>query len=200
MQKSSRFPLILLGLYIVVFLICAVHPYDRSVWFAENLPIWIVVGGLFWLSREYRFSNASYLWMAIFPLLHTIGGHYTFERVPFDLVTDLFGFERNHFDRIAHFSVGLYAYPFAEFLRYREMIKTKWVIFFFPFCFILALAGFYEMLEWLYAISADPKAGIAVLGSQGDVWDAQKDMLADSLGALFVLGIGGVSRVWTREA
>lgn len=195
----KKLPYFLLALYALVFLGAAIKPYDRGVWFAENLPIWIVVTAIILLSRHYRFTNTSYVFMAIFPILHTIGGHYTFERVPFDFVTDLFGFSRNHFDRLAHFSVGFYAYPFAEYLAKKEAIAARWVVYFFPFCFILALAGFYEIAEWLYAVSADPDAGVAVLGSQGDQWDAQKDMLADSLGALCVLVYAAVSRSFGRR-
>lgn len=185
-------PTLLLAAYFLLSIVCAINPYDRSVWWAENVPIWIVVAIIALFTRAHRFSNTSFVLMAIFPLLHTIGGHYTFERVPFGFITELFGFARNHFDRIAHFSVGFFAYPFAEYLRNKLRVENAGIVYFFPFCFILALAGFYEIVEWLYAVSADPEAGIAVLGSQGDVWDAQKDMLADSLGALFVLLYAGL--------
>jgi putative membrane protein len=116
--------------------------------------------------------------------LHTIGGHFTFALVPFDWVTDTFGFERNHYDRVAHFSVGFWAFPIAEILHRRNLVNTKWILYLFPVFSIVTLAGAYEVFEWLYAVSADPAAGIAVLGSQGDIWDAQKDILADTLGAL----------------
>jgi putative membrane protein len=117
-------------------------------------------------------------------VLHTIGGHFTFERVPFDWITQLFGFERNHYDRLAHFSVGFYAYPIAEILLMKKMVRSRAVLYLFPIFTIFAVASGYEIIEWWYAISADPSAGAAVLGSQGDVWDAQKDMLADALGAV----------------
>jgi len=125
--------------------------------------------------------------MAVFITLHTIGGHYTFERVPFDWFTDTFGFERNHYDRIAHFSVGFYAYPIAEILFRNKLVNSSWVLYLFPLFSIISVAGVYELFEWQYAISADAEAGIAVLGSQGDIWDAQKDILADTLGALLSL-------------
>ena len=179
-------PFALLGLYGLVFTICAIAPYDRSVWWAENIPVLIVVGALAWLSRLHRFSNTSYILMSVFIILHTIGGHYTFARVPFDWVTELFGFERNHYDRIAHFSVGFYAYAIAEVLMVRRLVHTRWIVALFPVFAIASLAGAYEIFEWQYAVSADPQAGIAVLGSQGDIWDAQKDMLADTLGAILV--------------
>ena len=140
-----------------------------------------------WLSRLHRFSNTSYILMLVFIILHTIGGHYTFERVPFSWVSDLFGFERNHYDRIAHFSVGFYAYAIAEVLMVRRLVRSRWIVSLFPVFAIVTVAGVYEIIEWQYAMSADPQAGSAVLGSQGDIWDAQKDILADTLGAILVM-------------
>jgi putative membrane protein len=109
--------------------------------------------------------------------------------VPFGWVTDFFGFSRNHYDRMAHFTVGFYAYPLAELLLRKRLVASRFVLIMFPICFILAVAGVYEIFEWRYAVSADPTAGAAVLGSQGDVWDAQKDILADGLGAIVAIMI-----------
>lgn len=181
---SQRVPLLLLIFYLVLFSLLAVSPYDRAVWFAENLPIVLIVAALVVSRRWFAFSNTAYLMMACLVVLHTIGGHFTFERVPFDWVTSYFGFERNHYDRMAHFTVGFYAYPLAELMLRKRLVASRFVLFMFPICFILAVAGVYEIFEWLYAVSADPTAGAAVLGSQGDVWDAQKDMLADGLGSI----------------
>jgi putative membrane protein len=123
----------------------------------------------------------------VLPALHTIGGHYTFELVPFGFVTDLFDFERNHYDRLAHFTVGLLAFPMLELLLENGMVRSRIVGWLFPLLAIMAVAAGYEVFEWGYAVMGDPEAGAAVLGSQGDVWDAQKDILADTLGALFAL-------------
>jgi putative membrane protein len=185
--RTDTIPFLLLGLYLLVFALCAIAPYDRAVWWAENIPVLLVVGTIVGLSRLHHFSNTSYVLMAVFILLHTVGGHYTFERVPFDWFSGLFGFERNHYDRIAHFSVGFYAYPLAEWLVTRRLVRTGWLVALFPLFTIIAVAGMYEVFEWQYALSADPTAGLAVLGSQGDIWDAQKDILADTLGAMLVL-------------
>jgi putative membrane protein len=182
-------PFILLCVYLIVFTICAISPSDRSVWWTENLPIMLIVLALAVIYRFYVFSPSSYVLMSCLVILHTIGGHYTFEKVPFGFVTDLFGFSRNHYDRVAHFSVGFYAYPIAELLLIKRLVSSRWVLFLFPIFTVLAVAGAYEIFEWLYAISADPSAGSAVLGSQGDVWDAQKDMLADGLGAVFSMAL-----------
>lgn len=186
-RQNDTVPLSLLVLYGVVFAVCAIAPYDRFVWWAENIPVLIVVAALVLISRRFRFSNASYVLMAVFIVLHTIGGHYTFERVPFDAVTQLFGFERNHYDRLAHFSVGFYAYPIAEFLTRQRLVRARWIVALFPVFAIATVAGVYEIFEWQYALNSDPAAGIAVLGSQGDIWDAQKDILADTLGALLAV-------------
>lgn len=189
-RETYTVPLSLLALYAAVFAVCAIAPYDRTVWWAENVLVLAVVAALAWLSRHFRFSDTSYVLMAVFILLHTVGGHYTFERVPAGLaVSEWFGFERNHYDRVAHFAVGLYAYPIAELLTRKRLVHARWIVALFPVFAIAAVAGGYEIVEWQYALNADPAAGNAVLGSQGDIWDAQKDILADTLGALLAVGL-----------
>lgn len=188
-NKSWTVALVLAALYLVVFSVLAIEPYDRAVWWAENIPVIIVVLAIAGLSRIHHFSNTSYILMSVFIILHTIGGHYTFERVPFDWVSELFGFERNHYDRVAHFSVGFYAYAIAEVLTERRLVRSRWIVALFPVFAIASVAGIYEIFEWQYAISADAEAGIAVLGSQGDIWDAQKDILADTLGAILAIAL-----------
>jgi putative membrane protein len=177
-------PAILLLAYLAEFLVFAVRPYDRGVWIAENAPIVAMVIVLVVTYRWFRFSNLAYLLMSVLLFLHTIGGHYSFERVPFDCVTNLIGAQRNHFDRVAHFTVGFYAFAIAEFIEAKQLSRSRWLTGLFAVFAIGTLALGYEIFEWRYAIHADPAAGIAVLGSQGDPWDAQKDMLADTLGAM----------------
>ncbi|HCC46692.1 MAG TPA: DUF2238 domain-containing protein [Elusimicrobia bacterium] len=180
----KRLPHVLLALYLVEFLALAINPYSREVWFSENLPMVLIVGALAFTYRRFVFSNTSYLLMSVLVFLHTVGGHYTFERVPFGYVTDVFGFSRNHFDRISHFSVGFYAYPIAEFIWRRGYTKSRGLLAFTGITAIFTVAAVYEIIEWWYAAAADPVAGLAFLGSQGDIWDAQKDMLADGLGSI----------------
>ncbi len=179
----------LLTCYLLLFAVCAIEPYDRAVWWAENLPIVLLVCLVIWTYRYHSFSTMSLLFMFVLVVLHTIGGHYTFERVPFDFITEQFDFQRNHYDRMAHFSVGFYAYPIAEILLKKRLVRAVPVLVLFPLFAIISVAGVYEIFEWLYAILGDADAGIAVLGSQGDIWDAQKDILADSLGAIFAMTI-----------
>jgi len=189
MTMSNKLAYLLLGGYLLLFGLCAIAPYDRAVWWAENIPIMLLVGVVILMHRYHRFSPLSYLFMSFLIVLHTIGGHYTFERVPFGLVTDMFGFERNHYDRMAHFCVGFYAYPVAEILLAKRLVTSAAILGMFPVFAIFTVAGCYEIFEWAYAIYADSGAGIAVLGSQGDIWDAQKDILADGLGSLFAVAV-----------
>jgi putative membrane protein len=184
-QPSTRFLSALLLIYFIEFIILAIAPYDRQTWFVENVTVVLIVGVIAALyAFKIRFSNLAYVMMAILIVLHTIGGHFTFERVPFGFVTDFFGFTRNHFDRVAHFTVGFYAYPIAEWLLTRRLVANRFLLFTYPVFVIATIAMSYELIEWLYAANSDPLAGAAYLGSQGDIWDAQKDMLSDTLGAI----------------
>lgn len=185
MKEKSNVLWWLVGVYGVLFAVLAVNPVERGTWFAENLTVWIILGVILLLYRwGVRFSNAAYALMFVLIYLHTIGGHYTFALVPFGWVTDTFHFARNHFDRVAHFSVGFYAFAIAEWLYLRKLVANKFLLFTYPVFVIATIAMAYELVEWVYAASAAPEAGAAYLGSQGDIWDAQKDMLADTLGAL----------------
>lgn len=184
--RSDRLvPGVLLAGYIALFVWGAISPYDRATWWAENIPIIAIVAGLVALyGRGIRFSPLAYALMAVLPYLHTIGGHYTFERVPFDWFNRAFGFERNMYDRVAHFSVGFYAFGIVEYLLTRRAMSRGLACLFAVFA-IATVAMSYELIEWWYAAYAgSAESGAAFLGSQGDIWDAQKDMLMDTLGAV----------------
>jgi putative membrane protein len=178
-------PAILLTGYIALFIWGAINPYDRATWWVENVPIVGVVATLVVLYvRGVRFSPLAYLLMAVLPYWHTVGGHYTFERVPFGWFSRTFGFERNMFDRIGHFSVGFFAFGILEYLLARQLMSRRLACLFAVFA-IAFVAMSYELIEWGYAAyGGNAAAGANFLGSQGDVWDAQKDMLMDTLGAV----------------
>lgn len=189
-NTSSKFLFWLVGIYGVLFTVLAFNPIDRKTWFVENLTVWIILAVILGLYvYKIRFSKTAYALMFVLIYLHTIGGHYTFSEVPFDWVTDTFHFARNHFDRIAHFSVGFYAFAVAEWLYLRKMVSNKFLLFTYPVFLIATIAMSYELVEWIYAAKSSASDAMAYLGSQGDIWDAQKDMLADTLGAVFATGI-----------
>jgi putative membrane protein len=186
-------PHLLLTLYTLLFAILAIEPYNREVWFAEVLPVMIVVILLVATYHKFRFSNFAYFFMWLFICVHTIGAHYTFELVPFEWgnqflsqlgLTELFPEGRNNFDRISHFLVGVFAYPIVELSLRLAWVNKKAIAFFFALFALGFWAALYEIIEMAYAILSNPEAGSAFLGSQGDPWDAQRDMLMDILGAL----------------
>lgn len=186
-RHSYVFPFFLAMLIAAVMVWSGIHPVSRDVWWAETLPLFVVFGILLITYRFFRFSNLAYLLMSLWLLLHTVGAHYTFADVPFSwvnrILAPILGEERNHFDRLAHYIIGFYAYPMAEWLMRRRACSMP-LAFFFSLFFIMSIAAAYEIIEWQYAVIDGGNAGIEFLGSQGDIWDAQKDMLADTLGAL----------------
>jgi len=182
------YPHILASSFLVFFILLGIDPVDRSVWIVEVIPIIIVYLFLLSTYKKFKFTNISYSLMLIWMVWHTIGGHYTFANVPFDFITDLFNFQRNNFDRVGHIVVGFYAYPMAEFLT-RKKYTNIIIASFFGLFFVMSIAAAYEIIEWAYAVIDGGDTGIEFLGSQGDIWDAQKDMLADTIGALISLAL-----------
>lgn len=186
---QSHLPKLLLGLYLVFMGWLAIEPYSRETWFAENLPVWIVVGLLVLTYKSFRFSNTSYLLMFFFLCYHTIGGHYTFSRVPFDFFNDFIGSERNNFDRVGHFLVGVFAYPAAELFIRKGWVNNVFTAALVGFLAVSTWAGLYEVIEMIYASNYGGDQAADFLGSQGDIWDAQKDIAMDMLGGLLFGGL-----------
>jgi len=177
------FPHFLAFVFVVFFLALGIAPVSREVWIAEVTPIVIVFLILVLSYKRFRFSNVAYALLCVWMFWHTIGGHYTFANVPFNWISEALGSERNHFDRIGHFVIGFYAFGMAEWLLRKKYCNLKLALFFSLF-FIMSVAAGYEIIEWWYAAAEGGEAGMEFLGSQGDIWDAQKDMLADTLGAI----------------
>jgi len=177
---------ILLICYTALFIFSAYEPSSRSVWIAEIIPVILILSIILIVSRRFTFSPTAYVLMFLWIALHTIGAKYTFANVPFDWFNDFIQSERNNFDRVAHFSIGFFAYPIAEYL-YQKQYGNKIIAILFGLFAVMSTAAGYEIIEWWYSEFAGGNDGIAFLGSQGDIWDAQKDMLCDTLGALLSL-------------
>jgi putative membrane protein len=158
------------------------------VWYVEMVwcvGLWAI---LFFTRRVFLFSTAAYFCFFVWMVLQVVGAHFTFEHVPMDWLTKPLGLVRNPYDRIAHFAVGWFAFPIAELFHRRGWTRSAGFAAFFAVASIVALAGIWELVEWIYAVLDGGDAGAAFLGSQGDVWDAQKDILCDTLGALCASG------------
>ena len=180
--------------YIALFIFSAISPASRAVWYAEIIPVVLFLGIVWLISFKNPLSKTAYSLLFVWIVMHTIGAKYTFAEVPFDWFNTLIGSDRNNYDRVAHFSIGFYAYPIAELLI-RNRLAKPWVAASFALFSIMSLAAAYEIVEWWYAELAGGDEGIAFLGSQGDIWDAQKDMLCDTMGAVTALAIMKIQTV-----
>ncbi len=196
MKKLKEFfPYILLILYIILATTLGFCVYDRWTWWAENIPVMIVVLVLILSFKSFRFSNIAYFLMWVFLSYHTIGWHYSFALVPFDLgnhllsrlhMNFLFPDGRNNFDRLGHFMVWVFAYPVAEICYKKKWVNNIWAAIFMWIFALWFWWALYEIIETIYAIVAWGEAGANFLWSQWDIWDAQKDMLLDILWAWLV--------------
>jgi putative membrane protein len=180
----SRYQKGLVFVFVAVWVWSAVNPKFPRDWILENILVVIFVPIILLLGRYLRLSNASYTLMTMFLILHVVGSHYTYAEVPFGFtVQRWFGADRNMYDRLVHFAFGfLLAYPVREVFMRVAKARGFWS-FFFPLDVTLSMSAVYEIIEWQAAALVDPEAGLAFLGSQGDIWDAQKDMLMAGLGA-----------------
>jgi putative membrane protein len=168
----------------------AIHPVDRQAWWLENILLVLFVGAFALTHRRLQLSNAAYVCIALFILLHIVGAHYTYAKMPLGLwAKHFFGFSRNHFDRVGHFGFGLFlALPIREVLVRFSGLRRAW-----SFCFatagVLAVSGLFEIIESIVAETIAPGKGVEWLGGQGDEWDAQNDMIAAMLGALAMMAV-----------
>ncbi|MBM5810968.1 MAG: DUF2238 domain-containing protein [Gammaproteobacteria bacterium] len=200
---SRRYPARLLAVFAALWLALAIAPVFRQDWLLENMLVFIAVPILVATSGRLRFSDATYTCLFVFFALHALGAHYTYSLVPYDdwfrsltgqSLNALLGFERNHYDRLVHFLYGLLITPAAvELFGHYARYPRSWAVLF-PFLFMAAHSTIYELIEWGAALLFGGDLGQAYLGTQGDVWDAQKDMalaMSGSVLALMVLAVAG---------
>jgi putative membrane protein len=188
-RLRASVPVLCLAAFLVVWTGLAVAPRYRADWVLENLPTFVAVPMAVVGYSRFRFSNVAYVQATAFALLHTLGSHYTYSEVPFgDWMGDLLGLSRNHYDRLVHFAFGLLMLrPVCE-LGFRGRPLGAWAAVYFGVAGVACWSLVYEVVEWVVASLADPAAGTAYLGTQGDVWDAQKDM-ALALGGAAVAAV-----------
>lgn len=183
-NPDKKVPLFLLFIFVVLSCWSAYAPCDTQVWWTEMSIALLLVAVLVGTYRKFQFSNTAYCILGFWCFMQVVGAHYTFELVPFDYITNLFGFERNHYDRVAHFVVGMGGIAIAELLWRKRLVNSVATATVFSVVFIMAIAGFWELVEWIYAEIDGGNAGQAFLGSQGDEWDAHKDIVQDTLGGI----------------
>lgn len=197
-MRHAHYVLVLLGLFAVLWIALSLEPLHRSDWILENVLLLAAVVLLAATYRGFPLSRISYTLLFVFLCLHTIGAHYTYAEVPYDRwfenltgtsLNELFGWERNHFDRAVHFSYGLLlAYPIREVFLRIAAVRGFWG-YFLPLDLTMSTSMLYELIEWAAAEWFGGDLGMAFLGTQGDIWDAHKDMALASLGALITMTV-----------
>ena len=208
-MSHRQFLLLLAAVFAVIFGLLAIAPHDRSDWALENVLVLVFAIVLTLSYRYFILSRVSYALIFVFLCLHEVGAHYTYALVPYDdwfrgltgqSLNEVLGFERNNFDRAIHFSYGLLlAYPIRElFLRVAD-VRGFWG-YFLPLDVTMSTSMLFELFEWVAAELFGGDLGIAYLGTQGDVWDAHKDMALATLGAIIAMAItAGLNAALQRD-
>lgn len=197
MDSRYRYPSALLAAFVAIFVALAIAPWYRQDWLLENVLVLVAVPLFAASCRRLRFSNLAYTGLFAFLVLHEIGAHYTYSEVPWRDWLAALGYAgdatpgRNHYDRLVHFCYGLLMLPIAWELfaaRAAPQGLWRWLM---PLLFVVSHSVIYELIEWLAAALFGGDLGMAYLGTQGDAWDAQKDMALACAGA--VIGTIGMS-------
>ncbi|MBX3320630.1 MAG: DUF2238 domain-containing protein [Nitrospira sp.] len=191
MTQCRRFLLWgLVSWYVLLSCWAAYEPADRQFWLLSSLLPSLFVVLLISTYRYLPLSPVSYMFIAAFLTLHTIGVHYTYAEMPMgDWLNRALHMGRNHYDRVVHFSFGFFlTYPLEELFRLIGTLRG-WLVYYLPVMTILGLSGLWEIIESWVARIVHPNLGLTYLGSQGDIWDAQKDMTAALYGSLLCVAI-----------
>ncbi|MEH7438019.1 DUF2238 domain-containing protein [Neobacillus drentensis] len=179
---------LLLLAVIAVFIWSIIRPASYSSWVLEVTPAIIVLIIALSTYNKFHLTTLSYLIITIMAILMFIGGHYTYSKVPFfNWIEDTFDLKRNHYDRFGHFSKGMFGIVIREILL-RKTLLTKGILFWIVTSISLAISAMYEIIEWIsFIIGKGGKTAKNFLGNQGDIWDAQWDMLLTLAGTILAL-------------
>lgn len=174
-------------------LLCLINPPFIGTAPLQTGPTIVTLAALYFVSRKWPLPTASIACICGFLVLHTIGARYIYSYVPYDgwfvmfglpEPTAFFGWERNHYDRLVHFTFGLLlVHPIAAFLTGHWKVSHGRALYIAAEC-IIAASALYEVFEWLLTLVLASADAEAYNGQQGDFWDAQKDMALASLGAV----------------
>jgi putative membrane protein len=193
-QPYFRLPLILLGIVVLLCLATGYQPpAGRLNWLLEVGPGLLGITALLVTARRLPMSHWVYTGCFLHFCVLVYGGYYTYAATPLgDWARETFALSRNPYDRVGHVALGVFpAFVIREVLLRRTPLPRGGWLYFIVVCIVLAVAAFWELLEWWTVLGVAPEVGQAYLGSQGDVWDAQWDMFLALLGALIVLPLLG---------
>lgn len=204
----ERYLKVLVIAFAMLWITLAIAPFDRDTWLLENALLLLGVLVLWKTRRSLPLSTASYTMLFVFLCLHAVGAHFTYSLVPYDeairnlsgsSISETLGLNRNHYDRLVHFAYGLLlVLPVRELLVLFARVRGFWS-YFLPLDIVMSTSLLYELIEWGAAVTYGGDLGAAFLGTQGDEWDAHRDMALAGLGGLIAaLAIFAVN-TWCRR-
>jgi len=188
-------------IFILFWIVLAINPVDRAIWALENVLVVAIFPVVLWLDRRYKFNNWTYLSLTAFVILHLFGAHMTYNNmIYFSWFSDWFGWERNYYDQVIHFLFGLMLFASFFEIFYHQGVSRK-LSYLIAFLFISGVGAWYEILEWLSMalFSNRPDEICARAVTQGDVWDAQKDIAYAVIGSVVALLLHSVWGSKTRK-
>jgi putative membrane protein len=172
-------------LFFIGLIVSGIYPHDYFTWILEVFPGIIGFIVLMFSFKRFRFTDFTYIFILIHCYILFIGGHYTYAEVPlFDWIKELFYQSRNNYDKVGHFAQGFIPAMVVRelFVRLKIVKRGKWLSFL-CVCVCLSISACYELFEWFVAVASGQSAE-AFLGTQGDNWDTQSDMLFALIGAV----------------
>jgi putative membrane protein len=165
----------------------------RTSWLLEVGPGLVGIALLIATYRRFPMSHWVYVGVFIHLLVLVYGGYYTYAETPLgNWARDAFHLGRNHYDRVGHVALGVFpAFVTREILLRLTPLRRGGWLFFISVAIVLAVAAFWELLEWWITLVVASDVGTAFLGMQGDPWDTQWDMFLALLGAVAALPLLG---------
>lgn len=188
MQSVKPIHWVYLLIFTLVTIWSAIGSFEPVLWLLEAGLCVVGVALLIFFYKRFPFTDITYFFILLHCIVLLVGAHYSYSRVPlFDWLGDVFGMQRNNFDKVGHFMQGFVpAFIAREIIIRQDVVKKKGWIPFFVVCICLAISAFYELIEWWVAVLSGTGAE-DFLGTQGYEWDTQSDMLMAMTGAICML-------------
>ncbi len=190
--KDRPLHLTLLVLVVFAYIISGIDPVSRFAWLAQTAAGTMLAGALLIMYPKFRFTNFTYIMVFLHILLLVYAAHYTYSQTPlFNDLKNIFGWQRNHFDRVGHFAQGFVpTFLFKEVYLRGGFVRPGRMLKFIVIISCLGFSGFYELAEFAMVKILDVPVD-DIMGTQGDFFDSHWDMFWALTGAtLATLAVG----------
>lgn len=186
--KTNSFLHLLIITFSILWFVMYCNCINVQDWFIENILIFMYSIYAIFTYNKSTYNNTSYFCIFLFLLLHSYGAMYAYTQNPVgEYFQNSYHLKRNPYDRIVHFSFGfLVAYPLYYIFKNKLAVHTKWQ-YILPVNIITTLACVFELIEWTVAALTTKETGETYVATQGDVWDAHKDIALAIVGATITM-------------